>query len=68
MNQNVKSKYKKIMKKLVKVIKTKILKYILFNGFYFSHKGYCPCCDKKVKFYANRFMGWIEFSFTLKLS
>lgn len=31
------------------------------NGFYFSNKGYCPCCDKEVIFEASN--SWLRDSF-----
>ena len=33
-----------------KAIKNSLLERILPYGFYFSQKGYCPCCDNKVTF------------------
>ena len=43
----------KVIKKLRHAAKNKIFSYILPSNFYFSHKGYCPCCDKKVVFYSE---------------
>ena len=43
---------------LVRTIKNNlrksILKRVLPNDFYFSIKGYCPCCEKEVLFEARR--------------
>jgi SAM-dependent methyltransferase len=43
--------YKKIQNKLVSLI-------LPNNYFYFSQKGYCPCCDKKVRFVS--FDSWLR--------
>lgn len=36
--------------RIKEVIKKKMIKFILPNGFYFSQNGYCPCCEKEVIF------------------
>lgn len=33
--------------------KKKAIKFLLADGFYISHKGYCPCCDKQVVFQSD---------------
>ena len=37
---------------------SRILTLIKSNVFYFSHKGYCPCCDRKVTFTA--YNSWLR--------
>jgi SAM-dependent methyltransferase len=51
----------KIMANFKNKIRTKILKILLPNGFYFSQKGFCPCCDKEVLFQANN--SWLRDTF-----
>ncbi len=46
---------------VIKRIRDKILNIFLPDGFYFSHNGYCPCCDKMVNFQAN--VSWLRDSF-----
>src|SRR4030065_2882871 len=39
------------MRKLRRAIRDSILSFILPKDFfYFSHRGFCPCCDRKVVF------------------
>jgi len=49
------------MKKLFKIIRKQVLSTILPGGFYFSHKGYCPCCSKDVNFVS--FNHWLRDNF-----
>lgn len=42
-------------------IKKTLLSKLVPSGFYFSHKGYCPCCDKEVLFEA--YNDWLRDSF-----
>jgi SAM-dependent methyltransferase len=48
----------KIFKKILFKLFTSIFPY---NFFYFSHKGYCPCCDKNVVF--RSFNDWLRDNF-----
>jgi SAM-dependent methyltransferase len=38
--------------------KQRLLSSLLPNNFYFSHQGYCPCCDKEVLFQATH--SWLR--------
>jgi SAM-dependent methyltransferase len=38
--------------KILKPLKSKVLNFLLPNGYYFSKEGYCPCCKKEVTFEA----------------
>ncbi|RDI58328.1 hypothetical protein IQ02_00253 [Flavobacterium glaciei] len=53
---------KRLIKRKIKGIKDslkkEILKYVLPNGFYFSQKGYCPCCDLEVHFQSKN--SWLR--------
>ncbi len=31
-------------------VKKRAVKYLIPEGFYFRHKGYCPCCENNVVF------------------
>jgi len=42
-------------------IKKKITDFLLPGGFYFSHKGYCPCCEQQVIFEAKN--SWLRNHF-----
>lgn len=44
-----------------KHIKNFLLKKLLPNNFYFSHKGYCPCCDNEVFF--ESYHSWLRDNF-----
>lgn len=37
---------------IIEKIRRKTIRLITPNGFYFAHKGYCPCCEKQVIFEA----------------
>jgi hypothetical protein len=39
-------------------IRKRILNKLLPNGFYFSQKGYCPCCDREVTF--ESYNSWLR--------
>lgn len=41
--------------------KTKLLKFVLPDAFYFSQKGYCPCCEQEVLF--QSFNSWLRDHF-----
>lgn len=49
---------KRKLKKIKENLKNEIIKYILPNGFYFSQKGYCPCCDLEVIFQSKN--NWLR--------
>lgn len=55
------SKILKKFKALLKNIKRNLTQLFVPSGFYFSHKGFCPCCDKEVIFEANN--SWLRDSF-----
>lgn len=40
------------------IIYNKLLDFLIPNGFYFRHEGYCPCCEKVVFFKANN--NWLR--------
>jgi Methyltransferase domain len=40
------------LNRIIAPLKSKILAAILPNGYYFSKKGYCPCCQQNVLFEA----------------
>jgi len=43
-------KYKKKLKSLMLIYRSYLITFFLPRKFYFSQKGYCPCCNKKVIF------------------
>lgn len=49
------------MKRILKIIRKNLLSLIVPKGFYFSHKGYCPCCDKNVRFLS--YDSWLRDNF-----
>jgi hypothetical protein len=49
------------MKSLKTRIKNKLIDRLIPGGFYFSHKGYCPCCDKEVIFKSTN--SWLRDNF-----
>lgn len=49
---------KRIRNLIKRVIKKSISMIFLANFFYFSHQGYCSCCDKKVNFIA--YNNWLR--------
>lgn len=42
-------------------VKRKLVRLIPFNSFYFSQKGYCPCCDNKTVFISTN--SWLRDHF-----
>jgi hypothetical protein len=42
-------------------INTRLIKLALPDAFYFSHKGYCPCCEKEVLF--ESYHNWLRDHF-----
>ena len=55
-------KVKLKLKQIVKRSKIWIMDVIIPYGFYFSCKGFCPCCDKEVIFVATH--SWLRDSLT----
>lgn len=51
----------KQIRKLKWLLSDQVLSFILPEKFYFLHKGYCPCCDRKVKFRA--YNNWLRDNF-----
>lgn len=49
------------IRKLKWLLSDQVLSFILPNKFYFLHKGYCPCCDREVKFRA--YNHWLRDNF-----
>jgi SAM-dependent methyltransferase len=49
------------LRQLKSEIHKKILSYVVPGGFYFSHKGFCLCCDQKVVFQA--YNSWLRDNF-----
>ncbi|MCX6303952.1 MAG: class I SAM-dependent methyltransferase [Bacteroidetes bacterium] len=49
------------MNELIKNIRDKALDFLLPDGFYFSHKGHCTCCDQDVTF--QSYNSWLRDSF-----
>lgn len=47
--------------RLKKTVKDRLQKMVNPSGFYFSHKGYCPCCDREVVFEATN--SWLRDHF-----
>jgi hypothetical protein len=47
--------------KISEKVKKRIIEKIIPGEFYFSHKGYCPCCDKEVIFQA--YNNWLRDNF-----
>lgn len=47
-------------KKIIKFLHNKNLGIFMPRFFYFAHKGYCPCCDKKVVFAVLNFNPWLR--------
>ena len=47
-----------IINELITVFCNKTLILFKPNAFYFSHKGFCPCCDKKATFTA--YNSWLR--------
>jgi hypothetical protein len=49
------------LKRFTTKFKKNILRFLIPSGFYFSHDGFCPCCDNHVRFYSED--SWLRDSF-----
>ena len=58
-NKMLRTFKKKVLEFGIKVLgEHRIIDTLLPNNFYFSHQGYCPCCDKEVLFKATH--SWLR--------